>query len=140
VHALFDDFYTNFVTKVATARRLPEARVRELGEGHVVLGRQALATGLVDRIGTLTDAMEAAKRAAGIRPGQKVRVVEYPKPGLFKLPSFLGGAVVRGATLAPNMPALTYEARVIQEILDKPGQPLLMAPSSLLPDEVEQAR
>jgi hypothetical protein len=38
------------------------------------------------------------------------------------------------------MPALTYEARVIQEILDKPGQPLLMAPSSLLPDEVEQAR
>lgn len=140
VHALFDDFYTNFVTKVATARHLPETRVRELGEGHVVLGRQALATGLVDRIGTLTDAMEAAKRAAGIKPGQKVRVVEYPKPGLFKLPSFLGGAVVRGATLAPGTPALTYEARIIQEILDKPGQPLLMAPSSLLPDEVEQAR
>jgi len=141
IHALFDDFYSGFVTKVATARHLPEPRVRELGEGHVVLGREAQATGLVDRMGSLTDAMEAAKRAAGIKPGRKVRVVEYPKPGLFKLPKFLGGAAVlsRG-TLAPDTPPLTYEARVIQEILDRPGQPLLLAPSSLLPTEVEQAR
>ena len=144
VRALFDDFYGNFVTKVATARRLPESRVRQLAEGHVVLGREALATGLVDRIGTLTDAMESAKRAAGIKPGRKVDVIVYPKPGLIKLPGWLGGPSVlsslRGGTLAPDTPALTYEARVIQEILNKPGEPLLLAPSSLLPPEEEAVR
>jgi protease-4 len=144
VRTLFDDLYSDFVTKVATARRLPETRVRELAEGRVFLGRDAQARGLVDRIGGLDDAMEAAKRAAGIKPGRKVRVVEYPKPGFFKLPKFLEGmtglSALRGNALAPDSHALTYEARVIQEILNRPGQPLLMAPGSVLPAEVEPVR
>jgi len=42
---------SQFVTMVATGRNMPEARVRELADGRVMTGRQAVALGLVDAIG-----------------------------------------------------------------------------------------
>jgi protease-4 len=144
VKLLFEDLYDDFVAKVAAARRLPEARVREVAEGHVFLGRDALERKLVDRIGGLGDAVLAAKRAAGIRSDRKVQIVEYPKPGFIRLPKFLEGMTgVTGARLGAiesESAALTYEARVLQAILDRPGQPLLLAPGEILPAEVEPLR
>jgi ClpP class serine protease len=74
--------HSDFVTK-ATARRLPDARPRF--RGRVFLGREA-RRGLVDRIGGLDDAMEAAS-AAGIKPTEGARW--SIEAGFFKLPKFL---------------------------------------------------
>jgi protease-4 len=54
-------------------------RVSELAEGRVYTARQALKIGLVDEIGTLHDAIAAAKQAAGIKPEEEVEIVEYPE-------------------------------------------------------------
>jgi protease-4 len=54
-------------------------RVSELAEGRVYTARQALKIGLVDEIGTLSDAIAAAKQAAGIKPDEEVEIVEYPE-------------------------------------------------------------
>jgi protease-4 len=51
LQALVMDMYGQFVTMVATARHLDEARVRALADGRAYTGRQALQLGLVDEIG-----------------------------------------------------------------------------------------
>jgi len=141
----FAALYDDFTHKVATARGLDVARVRELGEGRIYLGRQAVGNRLVDRVATLDETIEAAKRAAGIPEKRKVRIIEYPKAPLFRLPMFLRGvlapvAKTDAASLTPLAAAgLSYEARVLQAILDQPGRPLLLTPGSVLPSEFEAA-
>ena len=48
-----------------------------MADGRVYTGTQALKAGLVDALGTLPDAVEAAKKAAGVR---KAKVVMYHRP------------------------------------------------------------
>jgi protease-4 len=65
--------YRRFVMLVANARHLPPARVNEIAQGRVWDGGTAHQLGLVDRFGSLGDAIaEAARRAhldpAGVRP------------------------------------------------------------------------
>lgn len=45
------DLHAQFVAMVAAGRRMDAARARELADGRVFTGRQALAAGLVDAIG-----------------------------------------------------------------------------------------
>lgn len=45
------DLHEQFMAMVAAGRRLPPERVREVADGRVFTGRQALALGLVDAIG-----------------------------------------------------------------------------------------
>ena len=56
--------YRRFLAIVAQARRLPVQRVNEIGQGRVWAGGMARQLGLVDRFGSLDDAIaEAARRA-----------------------------------------------------------------------------
>lgn len=56
--------YRQFLTRVASARKMSVERVNEIGQGRVWDGGTARQIGLVDRFGTLNDALaEAAKRA-----------------------------------------------------------------------------
>jgi protease-4 len=59
------DLHAQFVAMVAAGRRLDPARARELADGRVFTGRQALAAGLVDAIGGEREARAwlAAERA-----------------------------------------------------------------------------
>lgn len=48
---LVNDMYDQFVAMVASGRKLPVDKVRQLGDGRPYTGRQALALGLIDAIG-----------------------------------------------------------------------------------------
>jgi protease-4 len=50
--------YERFVSTVAEGRKLDPAKVRELGEGQIWIGREALANGLVDELGGLSAAKD----------------------------------------------------------------------------------
>lgn len=63
---LVDDVYGQFVDVVAQGRSLPEKRVREIADGRIYSGRQALELGLVDELGDLDAAVAAAAKLAGI--------------------------------------------------------------------------
>ncbi|MEG3903368.1 signal peptide peptidase SppA [Microcoleus sp. B4-C5] len=72
-----DSIYDRFITKVATARKLPKNQVQEIAQGRVWSGTAAKQLGLVDEIGGLEDAVrEAAKQA---KLGDDWKVEEYPK-------------------------------------------------------------
>jgi len=70
--------YEQFLERVATARNLPLEEVERLGRGRVWTGRQARDLKLVDDLGGLFQAMEAARELAGIPPETELRLVVWP--------------------------------------------------------------
>lgn len=68
-----DDIHAQFVGAVATERGMSEEDVAALADGRIFSGRQALESGLIDRLGSLEDAIEAAARMAGIEGTPRVR-------------------------------------------------------------------
>jgi protease IV len=64
--SLIDNMYSQFVSTVASSRNMKEDVVRKLADGRVYTGQEAKADGLVDELGTLQDAIDAAARMAGI--------------------------------------------------------------------------
>jgi protease IV len=74
-----EEFYTDFVRKVAEGRRMPEAEVDSLGRGRVWTGRQAKENGLVDMLGGLNLALAIAKEKAGIPQDKEVEIVTFPE-------------------------------------------------------------
>ena len=72
--AIIDETYEQFVTVVADARGLSLEDVRELADGSVYTGQQALELGLVDDLGLLEDAIDKAAQLGGI--SGTLRVVE----------------------------------------------------------------
>jgi protease-4 len=76
-----DEIYGSLVKVVAEARDLPLGQVRELADGRVYTGRQALELGLVDDVGMLEDAIAKAAELGGIEG--EPRVIELrPTPSL----------------------------------------------------------
>jgi protease-4 len=71
--AAIDRVYEGFITRVAAGRHLDPARVREIARGRVWTGAQAKALGLVDELGDFYQAVDRAKRLAGLS-GQTVRL------------------------------------------------------------------
>jgi protease IV len=74
---IIDDLQRQFVAKVAARRRLSPDVVRTLADGRVYTAQQALDSKLVDRIGYMPDAVEAARTAAGV---DTAKVVVYKRP------------------------------------------------------------
>ncbi|MBN8813968.1 MAG: signal peptide peptidase SppA [Sphingomonas sp.] len=73
--------YAQFIARVAAARKLTPQRVDEIGQGRVWDGGTARQIGLVDRFGTLDDAVAEAAKRAGIDPKNVARVYLEKKPG-----------------------------------------------------------
>lgn len=72
-----DSTYLRFTELVSQGRKMPIERVDELGSGRVWTGIEALQNGLVDRLGTLTMAIEEAIIRAGIESDYRVKC--YPE-------------------------------------------------------------
>ena len=76
-----DSFYQQFVDAVAEGRKLPRPEVERSAQGRVWSGAQAVERKLVDRLGSLHDAVTLAEQRAGLAPGEaEVRRVD-PRGG-----------------------------------------------------------
>jgi len=92
------DVYRLFTTKVAAGRKLDMEKVAALAEGRVFTGRMAKEAGLVDRLGTLEDAIDEARSLAGLPANEPLERMLLPEPrGLF---DDLFGATQGGTTPA----------------------------------------
>ncbi|MBX9698686.1 MAG: signal peptide peptidase SppA [Acetobacteraceae bacterium] len=70
------DLYDQFVGMVVRGRGMEEARVRELADGRVFTGRQALAAGLIDAIGGEPEARAWLAAERGVAERLPVRDIE----------------------------------------------------------------
>lgn len=79
---LLDNVHQQFVRDVARGRRMPEEKVREIADGRIFTGEQAKDMGLVDELGGLNDAVDAAAKMAGITGEPKLVYPEKKKISL----------------------------------------------------------
>jgi protease-4 len=77
---MLNDIYGQFTKKAAAGRKMDYDKLEKMARGRVYTGAQALQLGLVDELGTLTDAIAHAKKAAGLDPDQKLERLDLPKP------------------------------------------------------------
>jgi len=70
--AILDQVYEDFVAVVADARDLPEEDVREVADGRVFTGQQALEMGLVDGVGTRQTAIAKAAELGEIEGDPRI--------------------------------------------------------------------
>ena len=79
-----DEAYEQFLGVVVQERGLDPEKARELADGRVYTGQQALDLGLVDRLGNLPDALELAAELGGIEG--EPRIIEYQRtPSLMEM-------------------------------------------------------
>jgi len=65
-----EDTYDDFISDVAASRGLEKSAVDKIGQGQVWTGSEALENGLVDKLGSLDDAVDAAGMLAGLEVGE----------------------------------------------------------------------
>lgn len=83
LQSLIDDVFEQFVDDVAKGRKgMSKDQIRKLADGRVYTGRQAKELKLVDQLGGMEDALNAAAQAVGIKG--EFSTVEYERrPTLF---------------------------------------------------------
>ncbi|HBC47077.1 MAG TPA: signal peptide peptidase SppA [candidate division Zixibacteria bacterium] len=74
LQSVIDDTYDQFVNVVAEGRNLEPSYVKGLADGSVFTGRQAQEKGLVDKLGTLDDAIVKAGQMSDL--GSNPRVIK----------------------------------------------------------------
>ena len=78
IQSEIDNIYTVFKQRVADGRKKDTAYVDSIAQGRVWTGLRAKEIGLVDRFGSLDDAIASAARMAKL---EKYQVKEYPETG-----------------------------------------------------------
>ncbi len=88
---LIMDMHNQFVSDVATARKLDRKDVAKIADGRAFTGREAKELGLVDRIGGFEDSVTVLKALCGI--DGDVKVIEGPeeeKPLIKEILGYIG--------------------------------------------------
>ena len=94
VQSVVDGTYRDFTSLVATARKNTPEKIHELAQGRVWSGKDALARGLVDRLGSLGDATAAAAKLGKLPADARLLYVEA-EPGKWqRWFEMLGGSQV----------------------------------------------
>jgi protease-4 len=93
VTRMMQDCYRQFTEKAAQGRNMPLKELESLASGRLYTGRMAQKCKLVDELGTLDDAIAAAKKMAGLKDDEKVEQLLLPKPRSF-LEGLFGGPLV----------------------------------------------
>ena len=123
--------YHQFVRKAAAGRKIDDKRMESLAGGRIWTGRQAHANGLVDQLGTVQDAVEAARQLAGIAGDEKTELLILPKRKSFfdqMLEDSMYDVRLRTTVdaLAPNTGKVLSELYILERLFAEPS--VLMLP------------
>jgi protease-4 len=132
--ALMKDTYDSFVTKALDGRKragrtMTRDQLLDLAGGRVWTGRQAKENGLVDELGTVADAVMAARKLAGVPEKDELDILELPHGRSF-LDSLLesrgdGESEARVLRRAlRDVPELAESLRGVDALLRLRGEPV----------------
>lgn len=133
------DFYQVFLERVAVTRKMPVAEVDKVAQGRIYSGRDAMEIGLVDRLGGLEDAIDAARELANIPESAELKIVHYPRAAslgeLFESFSMVGVSMEQAVNTAMKCPASSPVNFVNQiKFFSQTPQPLCWLPVPELSD------
>jgi protease-4 len=101
--SVINDLQRQFVAKVAAHRKLPLDRAQQLADGRVYTADQALAHGLIDKIGYMSDVVALARQAAGLT---EARVIVYHRPRQYRATYYARSEDLTGGALDASLSAL----------------------------------
>ena len=84
LQGVLDNVHTQFIKAVAEGRKMLPSDVEKIADGRVFTGEQALKAGLIDELGNLEDAVQAAAKLSGIK-GETVIVSKKERFSLIDL-------------------------------------------------------
>ena len=93
IQSSIDHIYADFTGRVATARKTTPDAINAVAGGRVWTGAQARERGLVDRNGSLADALAAAAQRAQLGDGHRVVYIEQQPGRTERLLSLLGAEI-----------------------------------------------
>jgi len=114
-----EKIYSDFVSKVASGRKMSSESVDSIGQGRVWSGTSALKIGLVDEIGGLKDAIKGAAKLAGIE-SFSVRELPVLEDPYTKILSQLSGEL-RMSILKNELGESVKYYNIFQEVKDMSG-------------------
>ncbi len=111
LQAVISNTHEQFIRAVAKGRKLPVAEVRKIADGRILSGEQAKECKLVDRLGTLQDAIEEAGKLSGIKDEPEIILPPKKKTSYWDvLAEGAEGAVSKNLERATGGVRLMYEA------------------------------
>ena len=123
-----EDVYRQFTSKSSAGRKLSLKELEPLASGRVWTGRQAKAHRLVDHMGTLHEAIQAAKKAAKLGADEKSELLILPESQSFLDQLLGGGGALPGFTTPASHPWLRNirDVEALRSLFAEPS--LLMLP------------
>jgi protease-4 len=102
LQGLLDDVHSQFIDAVAAGRKLSRNDVVSFADGRIFSGAQAKSMAMVDELGSLDDAVNAAARLAGLKVPPRVLLPRRKSSIVNLIRSELGlpaGASILGARM-----------------------------------------
>ena len=119
--------YRQFTSKAAQGRKIDLDHLRDdLAGGRVFTGTMAADNKLVDRIGTLDDAIAEAKSLAGLKADEPIDRLELPKPKTIFEQLFGNSAAESRMPIPKDLASQFARAETLRRLLSKPA--VLMMP------------
>ncbi|MHB1425681.1 MAG: signal peptide peptidase SppA [Gemmataceae bacterium] len=132
--ALMKDVYDQFLDKALAGRKkagrkMTREELVKLAGGRIWTGRQAKENGLIDELGTLTDAIAYARKLAKMPAGKEPELLLLPKSkGFFdSLLEEMGGSRAPGLrvrSLLHEAPELQRKLRGLDSLFQLRGEPV----------------
>lgn len=94
--------YLDFTTKAAAARHTTQAKIDEVAQGRVWTGEQAKQRGLIDTVGSYTDALASAAKRAKLGNNYRVSYIEREPSKFDRVFNLLGAGVATSLSQALN--------------------------------------
>jgi protease-4 len=114
-----EKIYSDFISKVASGRKMSKESADSIGQGRVWSGTSALKIGLVDEIGGLKDAIKGAAKLAGVE-SFSIRELPALEDPYTRILSQLSGEV-RMSILKNELGESVKYYNLVQEIKDMTG-------------------
>jgi protease-4 len=75
---VIEELYDTFLTRVSESRHMPKDAIDAVAKGRVWTGQEAYERHLVDKLGGIREALQAAREAGGL--ANDAPIVELPRP------------------------------------------------------------
>jgi protease-4 len=105
VQSAIERVYADFTTLAATQRKTTAEQIDAVGQGRVWSGRQALERGLVDRLGSFDDSVQAAARLGKLGEQPRLAYFEAEPGRLQRWLQRFGGAMNAAFGIELDLPA-----------------------------------
>ncbi len=99
IQSSINNVYGEFTTRAAAARKTTPAKIDEVGQGRVWTGAQAKDRGLVDRLGSYRDALQAAAKRAKLGADFRVAYVERPIGKVERFLNMMGASTAQAINI-----------------------------------------